>query len=97
MGKLGQGVNFFLTANGAWRDVERSLTYLAYEMDTFGVIGGAEFEAGEAVFGAALNYLQGETEIGASGEAATGGLQAALYGGWSGAGAFVQGKPVMAG
>jgi outer membrane autotransporter protein len=91
MGTQGSGLNFFVTANGGRRDVDRTVTNLPYDMDTIGGSAGVEFEAAPgAVFGAALNYSKGEAEIGASGEASTDSRQVGVYGGWSGGGAFAQ-------
>jgi outer membrane autotransporter protein len=91
MGTQDGGLHFFLTANGARRDVDRTTTNLPYDMDTFGATGGAEIEAAPGtVFGAALNYSKGEAEIGSSGGADTTSMQLGVYGGWSGGGAFAQ-------
>lgn len=91
-GASGAGPHFYLTANSARRDIGRTLTNMQYDLDTFGVTGGVEVEAVPgAVFGAALNYSKGDAEIGVSGNAKTTAKQLAIYGGWSGGAAFVEG------
>jgi uncharacterized protein YhjY with autotransporter beta-barrel domain/phospholipase/lecithinase/hemolysin len=86
------GLSAYLTANGTRRGIGRTLTNLPYDMDTFGITGGVEFDTGVgAVFGAAANYSEGEAEVGASGRAKTGARQVGVYGAWSGGGAFAEG------
>jgi uncharacterized protein YhjY with autotransporter beta-barrel domain len=87
----GKGFNVFVTANAANQDYRRSLTNLAYELDTFGVSGGAEYDAGPIVAGVAVNYSRPKAEM----ETATGRVKAKAwqvggYAGWSGGGAFAQ-------
>lgn len=86
------GLSAFLSANSARRSIGRTLTNLPYDMDTFGVTGGVEYDSGAgAVFGVAGNYSEGEAEIAASGRAKNVARQIGLYGGWSGGGAFAEG------
>jgi len=67
---------------------------LGYEMDSFGVTGGLEYEAGGLVIGAAGNYSRGEADFpGDFGRARVRAFQGGLYAGWAGAGGFfIQGQ-----
>jgi len=87
----GKGFNVFVTANAANQDYRRSVTNLAYELDTFGVSAGAEYDSGPVILGAAVNYSRPKADM----ETGTGGVKAKAwqvggYAGWSAGGAFVQ-------
>lgn len=87
----GKGLHVFVTANAANQDYRRTVTNLAYELDTFGVSGGAEYDSGPIVAGLAVNYSRPKADM----ETGTGRVkvkawQVGGYAGWSGGGAFAQ-------
>jgi len=87
----GKGFNVFITANAANQDYRRSVTNLAYELDSFGVSAGAEYDSGPVILGAAVNYSRPKADM----ETGTGGVKAKAwqvggYAGWSAGGAFAQ-------
>jgi outer membrane lipase/esterase len=86
----GGGIHAFLTGDTAHRDIEAGRTNFDYTLNSVGATGGLEYEAGGAVFGAALNYAQGRSTVGATGKARTRALQAGLYAGWAGGNAFAE-------
>jgi outer membrane lipase/esterase len=86
----GTGLHFYLTGNTERRDIEAGLTNLDYELDTVGATGGVEYEMGDSVIGAALNYSQGKAGIGTTGNAETKAMQAGIYAGWSNGGGFAE-------
>ncbi|HEY0413141.1 MAG TPA: autotransporter domain-containing protein [Allosphingosinicella sp.] len=87
----GAGFNLFITGNAASQDYRRTDTNLAYELDTVGVSGGAEYEAGPFVAGAAVNYSRPKADM-ATGTGRVKGKawQAGGYAAWSGGGGFLQ-------
>jgi outer membrane lipase/esterase len=87
----GDGLHFFIAGNSASRDFGRSDTNLGYELDTFGVTAGAEYDRGGAIFGAALNWSKPEGNMATgTGAVRTEARQIGVYGAWAGGGAFVQ-------
>lgn len=86
LGRPADGLNFYLTANTARQDVDSTLTNLPYDLNTFGITAGAEYEAAGTIFGAALNYSKGDAGIGGTGEAEVSGMNLGVYAGWSGGG-----------
>jgi uncharacterized protein YhjY with autotransporter beta-barrel domain/phospholipase/lecithinase/hemolysin len=87
----GKGLNLFVTANAASQDYRRSVTNLAYELDTVGVSGGVEYDSGPIVAGLAVNYSRPRADM----ETGTGKVKAKAwqvggYAAWSGGGAFAQ-------
>ncbi|HEY0626464.1 MAG TPA: autotransporter domain-containing protein [Allosphingosinicella sp.] len=90
-GRAQQGFSAYLTGNIARRNVDRTLTNFAYDMETLGGTGGVEYAGVTSVFGAAVNYSNGEAST-SVGEAEAKAIQLALYGGWGGTnGGFVEG------
>ncbi len=87
------GISFYLSGNAASVDRRPRQMSLGYQLDTFGVTAGAEYDAGGgAILGAAINYARSEAEMDTgTGEAESKGWQVGVYGGWSGGGAFVSG------
>lgn len=91
-GTSGSGLNAFLNVDTSRRDIDRTLTNLPYDISTFGVTGGVEYEAMPGtIVGAALNYSKGSADIGASGEAEVNGVSLGIFAGWSAGGAFAEG------
>ena len=95
-GRGAEGLGVYLTGNLARRDVDRTDTNLAYDMDTKGVTGGVEYTGAGTLFGAALNWSRGEASTIGVAETEAKSLQLGLYGGWGGAsGGFVEGYAGM--
>jgi outer membrane lipase/esterase len=87
-------LNFFIQANAASRDFGNGPANIAYELDTFGLTGGAEYDGDGFVIGGALNWSRPEATITrGTGETEGDALQGGIYAGWAqpGGGAFVQG------
>ena len=94
-GGEGGGLRFFAGAETARQDRADTLTNLAYEMDSFGITGGVEYDAGGGiVVGAAGNYTRGEADMqGDVGRTRVRAYQGGIYAGWAGAGGFfIQGQ-----
>jgi uncharacterized protein YhjY with autotransporter beta-barrel domain/phospholipase/lecithinase/hemolysin len=90
-GGEGQGFGFYVSGNTASRSLGAGNRSLGYELDTFGYTVGAEYDAGGAVFGAALNHSRPEADMTTgTGSARARAWQAGAYGGWSRGGAFIQ-------
>ncbi len=92
-GAAGHGrVGIFLSGHAMSTNIEADSNRMNGEVDTSGLSAGAEYAGGGAVFGAALNWSRGESDIRSLGARTRAkGWQAGLYGGWSGpSGAFVQ-------
>jgi outer membrane lipase/esterase len=88
----GKGLGFWVSANAASQDSHATNTSLAYELDTFGASAGAEYDSGNAVFGAALNYSRPQADMATgTGRVRAEAWQGGVYGGFSAGGAFVQG------
>jgi uncharacterized protein YhjY with autotransporter beta-barrel domain/phospholipase/lecithinase/hemolysin len=90
-GGEGNGLGFFISANTASRSEREGDRTMAYDLDTIGVTAGAEYDAGAAVFGLALNHSRPEADMtGGTGSARARAWQVGAYGGFSAGGAFVQ-------
>ncbi|MFN3387776.1 MAG: autotransporter domain-containing protein, partial [Allosphingosinicella sp.] len=90
-GSEGRGLHVFVSGNGAKRDFGRRNTSLGYELDTFGVTAGAEYDRGGAVFGVAGNWSRPEANLATTtGDVRARAIQLGAYGGWAMGGAFVQ-------
>jgi outer membrane lipase/esterase len=88
----GTGLRFFVSGHTAGATRHETQTSLSYDLDTSGVTGGVEYDAGGIVVGAAINHSRGEASMaGNIGRAETRGWQGGLYAGWAGGGAFVEG------
>jgi outer membrane lipase/esterase len=87
------GLSFYLSGNAASTSRPDLLRSLGYELDTVGATAGAEYDVGGgAILGAALNYSRGEADmVTETGRAKARALQAGVYAGWAGGGAFVEG------
>jgi uncharacterized protein YhjY with autotransporter beta-barrel domain/phospholipase/lecithinase/hemolysin len=85
------GLHVYVAGNAAGRDVDRTATNLAYDVDTFGVTAGVEYEAGGTMFGLALNHSRPKAQmISGTGDLRAKAWQVGGYAGWAAAGAFVQ-------
>ncbi|HEX8643105.1 MAG TPA: autotransporter domain-containing protein [Allosphingosinicella sp.] len=86
------GMNLWASGNLASLDRRRSLTSLAYDLETVSGSGGVEYDVATGlVVGAAAAYTRSDSDF----ETATGGTRAdgwqlGGYAGWNGGGAFVQ-------
>ncbi len=87
----GGGLRFFAGAHSESRGRDATQASLGYDLDTFGLSAGVEYDSGNgALFGAALNRVRSEADLdSATGRAKAEGWQAGAYGAWSGGGAFV--------
>ena len=87
-----RGLHFYVSGNAATVSRAPEFRSFGYELDTFGVTAGAEYDMGGAVLGAAVNWSRSEADLetGTSRTEATG-WQAGLYAGWSGGGFFAEG------
>jgi uncharacterized protein YhjY with autotransporter beta-barrel domain/phospholipase/lecithinase/hemolysin len=86
------GLHFYIAGNTGSLGRDPTLRSFGYDLDTAGATAGAEYEAGNAIFGAAVNYSRTEAdmETGDARSKATA-WQVGLYGGWSGGGFFAEG------
>lgn len=93
----GGGLRVFAGGETARRDRPDSMMSFGYEMDSFGVSGGVEYEfGGGAVIGAAGNYSRGEADVQSGlGRARVRAIQGGVYGGWASDGFFIQGHAAM--
>lgn len=92
-GGTGGGFRIFAGADTARRDRRESMMSYSYDLDSFGVHGGVEYEfGGGAVIGAAGSWTRGEADIQSGlGRARVSALQGGVYAGWASNGFFVQG------
>jgi outer membrane lipase/esterase len=86
------GLHFFISGSAEHQRQRASNTSLDYTLDTFGVSGGAEYDAGAAVIGGAISYSRPKADM----NTGTGGVRATAwhlgaYAGFASGGAFVQG------
>jgi outer membrane autotransporter protein len=86
------GMNVWATGNIASLDHRRSLTSLAYDLETVTGAAGIEYDASSGlVVGAAAAYTRADADFETStGSARATGWQIGGYAGWEGNGAFVQ-------
>jgi uncharacterized protein YhjY with autotransporter beta-barrel domain/phospholipase/lecithinase/hemolysin len=87
------GLNVFVGANAASARRGRTLTSLAYDVDTIGAAGGVEYDLSSGlIVGAAAGYTRSDSDLEtATGSTRADGWQIGAYAGWRGGGAFVQG------
>jgi uncharacterized protein YhjY with autotransporter beta-barrel domain/phospholipase/lecithinase/hemolysin len=91
-GSDGAGLNVFIAGNTATRTIRDGNRNLGYDLDTVGVTAGAEFDAGGAVLGVALNHSRPEADMASAiGSARARAWQVGAYGGFEAGGAFIQG------
>ena len=91
-GQARDGLSAYLTGNLARRDVGRTDTNLAYDVDTKGGTAGIEYAGASSIIGAALNYADGEADTIGVASTDVKAIQLGLYGGWGGSsGGFVEG------
>lgn len=91
-GGRGSGLSVYAAVNAAGRDHAASTTNLAYDMDTFGITAGAEYELGGVIAGLAVNHSRPRADmVSGTGKVRAKAWQVGAYGGWSHHGAFVQG------
>jgi outer membrane lipase/esterase len=90
-GGEGRGLGVYISGNTATRTVGARDRNLGYDLDTFGITAGADYDSGGAVFGAALNHSRPKANM-ATGSARARMLQVGVYGGFSAGGAFIQGQ-----
>jgi uncharacterized protein YhjY with autotransporter beta-barrel domain/phospholipase/lecithinase/hemolysin len=86
------GMNLWVSGNLASLDRRRSLTSLAYDLETVSGSGGVEYDVATGlVVGAAAAYTRSDSDFETStGGARADGWQIGGYAGWNGGGAFVQ-------
>ena len=91
-GQARDGLSAYLTRNLARRDVGRTDTNLAYDVDTKGGTAGIEYAGASSIIGAALNYADGEADTIGVASTDVKAIQRGLYGGWGGSSdGFVEG------
>ena len=92
-GEVAEGVKFFVVGDGFSRDIGRSASTDAFDVDGVGGTLGAEFGFGNGVLGLAANYTRGRARFSGS-EPARDRLRSLQLGGYAGFAigpAFVQG------
>lgn len=86
------GLAFYVLGHASSRDYASTLTSNPYSLDTAGASAGAEYRAGGAVIGVAVDYTRPKVAfMTGDGSLRAQDWQAGAYAGWSGGGAFVQG------
>jgi outer membrane autotransporter protein len=83
-------LRFYVSGNFVKGDRSATLTSLDYDLDVGGVSAGAEYDGGGFVLGGAVNLTRSRAEMTGAGETEVDAVQAGLYAGWSGGGAFAQ-------
>jgi outer membrane autotransporter protein len=64
---------------------------LGYKIDRWSATGGVEYDGGQWLLGAAVNYTRGDTEMQTgTGSIETDGVQFGAYGNWSNGNAFIE-------
>ncbi len=87
-----QGLRFFATADYGQSNQDESFQSFGHRFERWGTTLGVEYHGGPFLIGAALNYVEGDTEIlGQSGGIESEGLQGGIFGGWSNGNAFIEG------
>ncbi len=96
-GGEGGRLRVFVGGDTARRDRPDAAANFRYEMDSFGVHGGVEYDAGGGlVVGAAGSVSRGESDLqGDIGAARVRAIQGGVYGGWAMGGFFVQGHAAI--
>jgi uncharacterized protein YhjY with autotransporter beta-barrel domain/phospholipase/lecithinase/hemolysin len=90
-GGEGSGLGFYVSGNTATQSIGEGNRNLGYQLDTFGVTAGAEYDMGGAVFGAALNHSRPKADMNTgTGSARARAWQVGAYGGFAAGGAFIQ-------
>lgn len=90
-GSEGRGLHVFVSGGAGKRDFGRRNTSLGYELDTFGVTAGAEYDRGGMVFGLAGNWSRPEANMATTtGDVRARAIQLGAYGGFAMSGAFAQ-------
>ena len=86
------GLSFFVVGTAASHDVGRSSTTLAYDYDSTGVAGGAEYGFGSGVVGLAVSYSRPEGDfLSGNGRARADAWQVGGYTRFGMSGGFVEG------
>lgn len=90
----GGRLRVFAGAETARRDRPEGMMNFRYDIDSFGVSGGLEYDSGSGlVVGAAGNYTRGEADVqGGLGRSRVRAWQGGLYAGWANSGFFLQGQ-----
>ena len=93
----GGRLRVFIGADTARRDRPEAAANFGYEMDSFGIHGGVEFDAGGGlVVGLAGSISRGETDLQSDvGAGRVRAIQGGVYGGWAIGGFFVQGQAAL--
>lgn len=85
-------LSFFLLGTAAGYDVRGDATTLAYDYDSTGIAGGAEYDFGPGVVGVALSYSRPRTDIVmGTGRTRADAYQAGVYAGFASGGLFAEG------
>ncbi|MBV9931730.1 MAG: autotransporter domain-containing protein [Alphaproteobacteria bacterium] len=91
-GAEGDGIHFFVSGSTEHQRQRATLTSLDYTLDTYGVSGGAEYEAGSAVVGGAISYSRPKADMNTgTGSARAEAWHLGAYAGFASGGVFAQG------
>lgn len=88
--RSGAGFHVFAQGNVAGKDYDPGQRNFGYDLDTVGATGGVEYEMGNAVIGAAVDYARGKGDVGITGDIEAHTIQFGLFGGWASGGGFVE-------
>ncbi len=86
------GLRLFVSGDFGQRNGDDTLTTLRHTVERHGLSAGVEYQAGQLLVGAAVQYVRGDTEFRTgTGSIETEGLQFGGYGRWSNGNAFIEG------
>lgn len=86
------GLRVFVSADFGQRKGDDTQTTLRHTVERYGLSAGLEYQTGQLLFGAAVNYVRGDTQFQTgTGRIETEGLQFGGYGRWSNGNAFIEG------
>ena len=87
----GDGLRFFVNSDFGQRKGDDTLTTLRHTVERYGLSAGLEYQTGQLLVGAAVNYVRGDTQFQTgTGRIETEGLQFGGYGRWSNGNAFIE-------
>lgn len=88
----GDGLRVFVSADFGQRKGDDTLTTLRHTVERYGMSAGLEYQTGQLLVGAAVNYVRGDTQFQTgTGRIESEGLQFGGYGRWSNGNAFIEG------
>ncbi len=85
------GLRVFVSSDFGQRNGADTLTTYGHTFQRYGLSAGAEYQTGQLLIGAAVNYVRGDTELrNGTSEIETEGLQFGGFGRWSNGNAFIK-------